>query len=143
MSNDPKMPPPPIVPKRPDTKRIPRPDADQTGVQRVPGRTMTGFAPPVPPPPPPVAPKPVVMPERLRVERGGMIGAILVENNLLTDEQRQQCLAAQARSDGSMHFGEIAVRLGFITKEILAIVLDAQKKYVHQVREEQSRMIPL
>ncbi|MDD5309768.1 MAG: PilT/PilU family type 4a pilus ATPase, partial [Deltaproteobacteria bacterium] len=74
---------------------------------------------------------------------GGMIGAILVENNLLTDEQRQKCLAAQAKSDGSMHFGEIAVRLGFINKEILAIVLDAQKKYVHQVREEQSRVIPL
>jgi twitching motility protein PilT len=80
-------------------------------------------------------------PSGLKIKRGAMIGSILVDNGLMTDEQRFECLRIQAKSGESRMFGEIAVQLGYVTKEVLDRALKAQKRYVNNVHAEQSRTI--
>jgi twitching motility protein PilT len=96
--------------------------------------------PPVPPPVPTRARKALQGPLKVR---SGMLGSILVDNELLTPAQRDDCLRMQSRPDSSAPFGEIAVRLGYLSPEVLAKVLEAQKRYVSSVREEQSVAVPI
>lgn len=103
---------------------------------------------PLPPPPPvkkPAPPKPPTPPDPskpLKV-RGGMLGKILVDNGFLTAKQRDACLAIQSRPENVLPFGEIAVERGYISRDVLNRVLEAQKSYVADVHREQSRSVPL
>jgi len=91
------------------------------------------------PPPPPRPPDPG---RPLKV-KGGMLGQILVENGFLSPQQRDACLAIQSRPDNALPFGEIAIARGFISRDVLNRVLEAQRSYVDDVRREQSRSMPL
>ena len=72
-----------------------------------------------------------------------MLGKILVDNGFLTLKQRGACLAIQSQPENVLPFGEIAIERGFISREVLNRVLEAQKTYVADVHREQSRSIPL
>lgn len=115
-----------------------------------------------PPPPPPgmvtngaqgpeksprAAPPPVPPQARRKsgalVVRSGMLGTILVDNGLLTAGQRDECLKLQSIPGSDSPFGEIAVQLGYVSRETLEEVLKAQRAYVKNVRREQSVAIPV
>jgi twitching motility protein PilT len=98
-------------------------------------------APPAPPPPPPAKgqPPPVV---KIKA-RGGMLGQIMVENGLLTAQQRDMVLAIQAQPGNTQRFGEIAIAKGFVNRQALEAALKAQQRHVSDVHKEQSQVIPL
>jgi twitching motility protein PilT len=75
--------------------------------------------------------------------RSGLLGHILVDNNLLTDEQRDFVLKLQAQSGNFFKIGQLAVKQGFLSEDDLERALAAQKKFVKKVHQEQSRMIRL
>jgi twitching motility protein PilT len=96
-------------------------------------------------PPQDVIPRPAgdkARPDGMKVE-GGLLGKILVDNGLLTEAQRDECLAMQARPGNPKQLGEIAIEKEYISKEDLTRSLAAQTRYVRDVREEQSRIMPL
>jgi twitching motility protein PilT len=104
------------------------------------------------PPPPPVKPKPPPPPspgpgpsdpDKPLTVKGGMLGKILVDNGFFTPDQRDACLAIQSRPENVLPFGEIAVERGYISRDVLNRVLEAQKTYVADVHREQSRSMPL
>jgi len=82
-------------------------------------------------------PKPAAPAGPLKVA-GGMLGKILVDNGFLTPKQRDACLALQSRPDNVLPFGEIAVERGFISREILDRVLEAQRSHNADVRRATS-----
>jgi twitching motility protein PilT len=104
----------------------------------------------IPPPRPPAEPPPPLPkaatkpqpPKKLKV-RSGMLGQILVDNGLLTPEQREECLAIQSDPSNVLPFGEIALTHGYIDRATLSRVLEAQRGYVEEVQREQSRAAPL
>jgi hypothetical protein len=75
--------------------------------------------------------------------RSGLLGHILVDNNLLTDEQRDFVLKLQAQSGNFFKIGQLAVKQGFLSEDDLERALAAQKKFVKKVHQEQARMIRL
>ena len=103
--------------------------------------------PPPPPASPPPANKPIEAPEPKPVAKiqvtGGLLGKILVDNKLLTIEQRDHCVRLLGEPGCTVKFGEAAVKLGYITEQILDRALKAQQKYIKGVHKEQSKMIPL
>ncbi len=96
-------------------------------------------------PPQDIIPRPShdkVRPGSMKV-RGGLLGNILVDNGLLTQVQRDECLAIQAQPGNTMRIGEIAIQQKYISKDNVKRALAAQKRYVHGVRAEQSKVLPL
>jgi twitching motility protein PilT len=90
---------------------------------------------------PPAPPRPAAPAAPIKVE-GGMLGKILVDNGFLTAKQRDACLALQARPDNVLPFGEIAIERGFISRDILERVLEAQRSHNADVRRETSLSLP-
>lgn len=79
---------------------------------------------------------------KFKIKRGGtMIGSILVDNGFLTDAQRKEVLKAQAKSDEHILFGRIAVGRGFVKRKVVHAALKAQKRYVKNLHDEQSRAV--
>jgi twitching motility protein PilT len=79
---------------------------------------------------------------QFKIQRGGaMIGSILMDNGFLTDEQRKECLKVQAKSNENPLFGKIAVDLGFVKQKVVDVALKAQRRYVKNVHDEQSRAV--
>jgi len=143
---------PPPVPGAPEEISIP-PDHKQAKPKQAkpkpPNHKQAKTVPPIhkqPPPSPPQEHKAstlVTQNPTLKVKRGGLIGAIMVDNEFLTNEQRAKCLQIQTSSSENLLFGQIAISQGFITKEILELTIDAQKRYEKNIREEQSRVFSL
>ena len=96
----------------------------------------------VPPPVPPATANRKAGGGRL-VVKSGMMGAILVDSGLITAQQRDECLKFQSMPGNDSPFGEIAVQMGYIDRETLLEVLEAQRKYRKNVRKEQSVAIPV
>jgi len=93
-------------------------------------------SPPSPPPAPPRANVNVIV-------KTALIGNILVQNGLLTQEQQRAVLQIQADPSNTLRFGEIAVSKGFVAIEHLNKALVAQQKYVKTVQKEQSLLVRL
>ncbi|MCP4677235.1 MAG: PilT/PilU family type 4a pilus ATPase [Deltaproteobacteria bacterium] len=140
-----KPPAPPPVPVKPEERREPLPapelplgDLEETPIE---DKDLLEFGPPQD-----IIPKPSgdkePPPGGMKV-RGGLLGNILVDNALLTEVQRDECLAIQGEPGNATRIGEIAIQQGYISKDDLLRSLAAQKRYVHGVRAEQSRVIPL
>ncbi|HLJ54375.1 MAG TPA: type II secretion system protein GspE, partial [Chthonomonadaceae bacterium] len=58
--------------------------------------------------------------------RRTLLGALLVEDGLVTHEQLEVALAEQRRGDGSKRIGEILVQLRYITDQNLLRMLSVQ-----------------
>ncbi len=98
--------------------------------------------PPLPIPRPPPPPRSAGAPTRLKVT-SGLLGTILVDNGFLTPEQRDACLRISSDPANILPLGEIAIERGYIDRDVLNRVLDAQRRHVDGVHREQSRAVPL
>jgi len=115
---------------------LPSPEQQLAAAQRLIDAAPKG------PPPRPAAPAPPAQAAAPIKAVGGMLGRILVDNGFLTPKQRDICLALQSRPDNTLQFGEIAIERGFISREVLDRVLDAQRNHNADVRRENSLVPP-
>jgi len=69
-----------------------------------------------------------------------LLGRVAVAANLITAEQLEEALHVHGRStDGSPRLGETLVKLGFLTEDQLAQVIELQKQVVAKAREKAER----
>jgi twitching motility protein PilT len=129
---------PPPTPKKPPP---PPPPAEEEELEL----DLSSISMPPPPPAPPVPPPPPKTPKApdKLVVKSPMLGTILVDNGFLTPEQRDACLAISSDPSNILPFGEIAVERGYIDRDVLNRVLEAQRRHVDDVQREQSRAVPL
>lgn len=86
-------------------------------------------------------PQPMALPadnRPIRIAKGGMLGATLVESGFISHEQMLAILEAQSRSSGNLPFGKLAVQLGFVSEATIDRVLEAQKRFKEESRLAQA-----
>lgn len=72
----------------------------------------------------------------LGVEKGGLIGEVMVQMRFLTREQVEAVLAVQAEEgEGHRQFGEIAVELGFVSQLLVDNALRMQARSLGETPE--------
>lgn len=73
----------------------------------------------------------------IRIAKGGMLGATLVESGFITHEQMLAILEAQSRSSSNLPFGKLAVALGYVSEATIDRVLEAQRRFKEESAKAQ------
>ncbi|MCU0663914.1 MAG: PilT/PilU family type 4a pilus ATPase [Myxococcota bacterium] len=80
----------------------------------------------------------------IRIAKGGMLGATLVESGFITHEQMLAILEEQSRSSANLPFGKLAVQLGYVSAATIDRVLEAQKRFKEEsIRAEADKHVPV
>lgn len=78
---------------------------------------------------------------KLEMEGDALIGAILVKNGYLTEQQLKTCIAKYRKLDNTLRLGEIAVADGFVTKTVVEKAVKKQEAYLARKRKQQAEEI--